>query len=156
MQQSGYISFYSILSRLIVVLLGAESGGRSNLVLPQEWAAEIFTILLLPRLPRRQMNRLASLFMSMPNILISVNYPDPPPSASHRENVDGSIICPCTEEGTFNIWISFFSRISSAERFHYSRLWSARLCFADAAKPNALSHNSGQKKGSEVWFISGD
>lgn len=76
--------------------------------------------------------------------------------ASHRENVDGSNMYPCTEEGKFNIWISFFSRISSAERFHYSRLWSARLCFADAAKPNDLSHNSGQKKGSEVWFISVD
>lgn len=34
-----------------------------------------------PPPPHRRGKRLASLFMSVPNILISVNHPDPPPSS---------------------------------------------------------------------------
>lgn len=106
------------------------------------------------------MNRPASLFMSAPDILISVNHLNPPPSSiSQREC--GWIKRASVNRGRQMQWFLFhyfqcfmhlFCRMFSL----FIRLGSTHLCFADAAKQNDLSQTSVQIKESEVWFISGD
>lgn len=110
--------------------------------------------------PHQQMNRLESLFMSTPNILISVKSPQ----SSTFKHLTGRLwtdqTCVCALRKTD--WIFLFHSFQCFMHFFcgmfslFIRLWSTRLCFADTAKQNDLSYKSVQIKASEVWFISGD
>lgn len=102
---------------------------------------------LRPRLSHRRMNCLASLFMSVPNILISANHPDLPPSRISQGEC-GQIKLGQIKLSIFLFhyfqysmeFVFFFCRLFSL----FIRLWSTGLCFADTAKQNDPSYNSVQ------------
>lgn len=69
------------MKKLVAVLLVSECAFRSDVWFcfrsGQQSSSLAFFGQILPPLPHRRMDSLASLFMSMPNISISANYPDP-------------------------------------------------------------------------------